>query len=55
MAIPPDADDRPGPAPGAAQSLSTADERMSSVVNHVVDGIISIDEAGTIVTFNPAA
>jgi two-component system CheB/CheR fusion protein len=39
----------------AAESLSQADERMRSVVNHVVDGIISIDERGTITTFNPAA
>jgi two-component system CheB/CheR fusion protein len=39
----------------AAQPLAPADERMSSVVNHVVDGIISIDERGTITTFNPAA
>ena len=38
-----------------ATSLAQTDERMSSVVNHVVDGIISIDERGTIVTFNPAA
>src|SRR5438552_3079822 len=28
---------------------------MRSVVNHVVDGIISIDEKGTVSTFNPAA
>jgi PAS domain S-box-containing protein len=28
---------------------------MRSIVDHVVDGIISIDEAGTITTFNPAA
>jgi PAS domain S-box-containing protein len=28
---------------------------MRSVVNHVVDGIISIDERGTVMTFNPAA
>ena len=39
----------------AAESLAPADERMSSVVNHVIDGIITIDERGTITTFNPAA
>src|SRR5687767_3678404 len=32
-----------------------AEERMRSVVNHVIDGIITIDEAGTVTTFNPAA
>ena len=32
-----------------------AEERMRSVVNHVVDGIITIDDQGTITTFNPAA
>jgi len=32
-----------------------ADERMRSIVDHVVDGIISIDERGTITTFNRAA
>jgi PAS domain S-box-containing protein len=32
-----------------------AEERMHSVVNHVVDGIISIDDHGTVTTFNPAA
>src|SRR5918992_4966810 len=35
--------------------LSEADERIRSVVNHVVDGIISIDESGIVTTFNPAA
>ena len=34
---------------------SEAEERMRSVVNHVVDGIISIDDHGTVTTFNPAA
>ena len=29
--------------------------RMRSVVNHVIDGIITIDETGTVTTFNPAA
>lgn len=28
---------------------------MRSVVNHVIDGIITIDESGTVTTFNPAA
>ncbi|HEV3386365.1 MAG TPA: PAS domain S-box protein [Gemmata sp.] len=32
-----------------------AEERIRSIVNHVVDGIISIDERGTVTTFNPAA
>jgi PAS domain S-box-containing protein len=31
------------------------EERMRSVVNHVVDGIISIDERGIVTTFSPAA
>ena len=30
-------------------------ERIKSVVNHVIDGIITIDESGTIEAFNPAA
>jgi PAS domain S-box-containing protein len=42
-------------APGTVQELAHAEERMRSVVNHVVDGIISIDEHGTVATFNPAA
>ncbi len=40
---------------GTLQELAQAEERMRSVVNHVVDGIISIDERGTVTTFNPAA
>ena len=32
-----------------------AEQRMRSVVNHVIDGIITIDERGTVATFNPAA
>jgi PAS domain S-box-containing protein len=32
-----------------------AEERMRSIVNHVIDGIITIDETGTVTTFNPAA
>src|SRR5262249_11817623 len=41
--------------PGTLEELAQAEERMRSVVNHVVDGIISIDEHGTVTTFNPAA
>lgn len=37
------------------EELAAAEERVQSIVNHVVDGIISIDEGGTITTFNPAA
>jgi PAS domain-containing protein len=40
---------------GATYEPSEIEERMRSVVNHVVDGIISIDERGTVTTFNPAA
>src|SRR5215204_6005610 len=32
-----------------------SEERMRSVVNHVIDGIITIDEFGMVTTFNPAA
>jgi PAS domain S-box-containing protein len=35
--------------------LAEAEERMRSVVNHVLDGIVTIDARGTITTFNPAA
>jgi PAS domain S-box-containing protein len=38
-----------------AQDSAEAEEWMKSVVNHVVDGIINIDEHGTVKTFNPAA
>ena len=38
-----------------AQESAEAEERMRSVVNHVVDGIITIDDRGTITTFNPSA
>jgi PAS domain S-box-containing protein len=41
--------------PNKLPALRETEERMRSVVNHVVDGIISIDEAGIITTFNPAA
>jgi PAS domain S-box-containing protein len=39
----------------AETELRQAEQRMRSVVNHVVDGIISIDDRGTVTTFNPAA
>ena len=39
----------------AEAELREAEERMRSVVNHVIDGIITIDEAGTVASFNPAA
>jgi two-component system CheB/CheR fusion protein len=35
--------------------LAQAEERMRSVVDHVIDGIITIDERGHIESFNPAA
>jgi PAS domain S-box-containing protein len=41
--------------PNKPTEVRETEERMRSVVNHVVDGIISIDEAGKITTFNPAA
>ena len=34
----------------AEQELRDAEERVRSVVNHVIDGIISIDERGTVTT-----
>ena len=37
------------------QELAQAEERMRSVVNHVVDGIITIDDRGEVQSFNPAA
>src|SRR5918992_4507998 len=39
----------------AEAELRDAAERMRSVVNHVVDGIITIDERGNIESYNPAA
>jgi PAS domain S-box-containing protein len=40
----------------AAQlALETAEERMRAIVTTVVDGIISIDDRGTVASFNPAA
>lgn len=41
--------------PRTIQELTQEEERIRSVVNHVVDGIITIDEQGTVTTFNPAA
>ncbi|HEY1860287.1 MAG TPA: PAS domain S-box protein, partial [Gemmataceae bacterium] len=35
--------------------LAATEERVRSVVNNVVDGIITIDERGLVETFNPAA
>lgn len=37
------------------EERAQAEERMRSVVNHVVDAIITIDEHGIVATFNPAA
>ena len=37
------------------EALREAEERMRSVVNHVIDGIITIDERGMVESFNPAA
>ncbi len=37
------------------QESAEAEERMRSVVDHVADGIITIDDLGTVTTFNPAA
>ena len=39
----------------AEEALREAEEHRRSVVDHVVDGIITIDESGAIQTFNPAA
>jgi len=39
----------------AGGDLSEIEQRMRSIVDHVVDGIISSDEQGTITTFNAAA
>jgi PAS domain S-box-containing protein len=39
----------------AEEELRQAEERTRSVVDHVVDGIITIDERGAVETFNPAA
>jgi PAS domain S-box-containing protein len=39
----------------AEEELRQAELRMRSVLDHVVDGIITIDESGSIQSFNPAA
>src|SRR5579859_2505239 len=39
---------------GVEESMEAV-ERLRSVVNHVLDGIITIDSRGTVTTFNPAA
>ncbi len=39
----------------AEQSLRDREQRMSAILNNVVDGIVTIDKKGTIETFNPAA
>jgi len=36
-------------------SLRDREERMSAILNNVVDGIVTIDQRGIIETFNPAA
>jgi PAS domain S-box-containing protein len=37
------------------QQLADDAARIESIVNHAIDGIIAIDEAGTVEAFNPAA
>lgn len=39
----------------AEEELRRAEEKSRSVVDHVVDGIITIDERGTVESLNPAA
>jgi PAS domain S-box-containing protein len=39
----------------AEQELRQTEERNRSVVDHILDGIITIDETGTVESFNPAA
>ncbi|HXE48304.1 MAG TPA: PAS domain S-box protein [Ramlibacter sp.] len=48
-------DTRPQTVPAALTELGKVEERMRSIVDHTVDGIISIVEHGTITTFNRAA
>lgn len=43
------------PRKRAELAAGEAAERMRSVVDHVVDGIVTIDASGTILTFNDAA
>jgi PAS domain S-box-containing protein len=42
-------------AAGGQAALRRAEEQTRSIVNHVLDGIITIDERGTIESFNRAA
>jgi two-component system CheB/CheR fusion protein len=51
----PHMDTRQLTVPAALTELNKVEERMRSIVDHVVDGIISIVETGTIITFNRAA
>ncbi len=37
------------------QALRDREQRMSAILNNVVDGIVTIDQKGAIETFNPAA
>ena len=39
----------------AAEELRKSNERINSIINTMVDGLISIDERGMMETFNPAA
>jgi PAS domain S-box-containing protein len=39
----------------AEQELADEKARLESIVNHAIDGIIAIDENGTVDAFNPAA
>jgi len=39
----------------ASYESAQSEERMHSIVNHVIDGIITIDEHGVVESFNPAA
>ncbi len=39
----------------AQDALTRAEEQTRAIVNHVLDGIITIDERGTVQSFNPGA